>query len=114
MIVQLLYLFSSAAALFVIDEPDFFTEAPPLRSYSVKNDLDPVVLVPGLAGSRIQYKNNTGTAWGTLWLSIFRLLNYKEWAKELTVDYDAETETYSSISQITTRVEDYGGVDVCI
>ena len=38
--------------------------------------------------------------------------DYKEWIKELTVDYDAESETYSSLSTITVRAEDYGGVDV--
>ena len=114
MLLELLCIFSSTSAFIILDEDDFFEETPLLRSYSEKNDLDPVILVPGLAGSRLQYKNNTGSSWGTLWLSIIRLLNYKTWMEQLTVDYDAETETYNSLSSITVRAEDYGGVDVCL
>ena len=102
----------SGSAFNFIEDEYLFEEAPKIKTYSTKSDLDPVILVPGLASSRLQYKNNTGSTWGTLWLSIIRILNYKEWIKELTVDYDAESETYSSLSTITVRVEDYGGVDV--
>ena len=113
MLAQFFLLIGYSSSFLIIDDPDFFTEAPPLsKSYSQKNDLDPVILLGGLAGSRIQYKNSTGTSWGTLWLSVIRFINFKELMEELTPEYDAETETYGNIERITTRPHDFGGVEV--
>ena len=84
------------------------------KTYSTKSDRDPVILPPGLCGSRLQYKNSSGSTWGTLWLQVSSFLNYPAWSYRITPDYDAETETYSTKSDISVRAQDYGGIDVCL
>ncbi|KAH7815926.1 putative Lecithin:cholesterol/phospholipid:diacylglycerol acyltransferase [Monocercomonoides exilis] len=77
-----------------------------------RRDLDPVVLVPGLAGSHLEYRNRTGTKWNTLWLNFGRTLPglWQAYKKVLQVNYDPVTETYSSNPNIVTRPVDYGGL----
>ncbi|KAH7827936.1 putative lysophospholipase III [Monocercomonoides exilis] len=92
------------------DESDELVEF--LDGITRRRDLDPVVLVPGLAGSQLEYRNQTGTKWNTLWLNFGRTIPglWHTYQKALQVTYDPETETYSSNPNIVTRPVDYGGL----
>lgn len=109
MLLLLLAAFQSSFAFF----DELFT--PPSRSKSNKtypklNDLDPIILVPGLAGSRLEYINQSMSDWKTLWIDAAKVTNYKEWIAQLSVKYDADKETYESADGIAIRPADYGGV----
>ncbi|KAH7819765.1 putative lysophospholipase III [Monocercomonoides exilis] len=84
-----------------------------VKTYSERNDLDPVILLPGLGGSRIEYHKNNDAIWKPLWLDISRALpgKYKEYVRELTVMYDSNTDTFSSQPDIVTRPIDFGGIE---
>ena len=77
--------------------------------------LSPIILVPGLMSSRLDYARKGSSEWRPLWFSLDSFLpqHITKWAKYFALDYDAEKDLYSSNSQITVRPHDFGGVDVC-
>ncbi|KAH7815780.1 putative lysophospholipase III [Monocercomonoides exilis] len=77
-----------------------------------RQELDPVVLVPGLAGSHLEYRNKTGTKWSTLWLDFARTLPglLPKYIKDIKTHYDPVNETFLSANHIEVRPVDFGGV----
>lgn len=72
----------------------------------------PVLLVPGLCGSQIQYRNFDWDSWGYLWLNSARTIPILKnlYIQDLQVKYSPSDDTYkSNVSQ--TRPYSFGTVD---
>ncbi|KAH7829340.1 putative lysophospholipase III [Monocercomonoides exilis] len=110
---KLLFLFGIAYSLFdgiISDEPEDLSFT---GKYAPRKDLDPVILIPGLGGSRVEYTLKNESKWKPLWLDVSRALpgKYEEWIRQLTPVYDVNSDTYTSQPDLSTRPIDYGGVE---
>jgi hypothetical protein len=88
-----------------------------LNSVTVRNDRDPVVIVPGLCGSRIESRYRLfgpGTPFSNLWLDVARTLPIASliFVNDFKTSYNPKKDTFSAASHVETRVVDYGGVEV--
>ena len=104
-----------------------FTLATLLEARTTRSHLEPIVLVPGmhftflhllllisgLGGSRLQYKENDDDSWKVLWISLsnFNPFVYEKWVKRMAPIYDPDTDTYNNIDGLQTGPIDFGGVD---
>lgn len=105
-------LFGCACALF--SEIPFHDEpSGRKRGRPILNDRDPVILIPGLGGSRLEYANSSNSKFQTLWINATKLTSYHQWIQDMSVNFDPDAETYSSQPGLTVRPADYGGVGGC-
>eukprot|EP01105_Mastigella_eilhardi_P015142 TRINITY_DN3443_c0_g2_i2.p2 TRINITY_DN3443_c0_g2~~TRINITY_DN3443_c0_g2_i2.p2 ORF type:complete len:412 (+),score=123.58 TRINITY_DN3443_c0_g2_i2:59-1294(+) len=79
---------------------------------------NPVVLVPGLIGSSLESAplSSTDAEWDRLWFSVTRAVNMDKFFDDMSLVYDAATDTYANITGLAIRTidgTDYntGGVD---
>ena len=81
---------------------------------STQQDLEPIILVPGILSSRLEYAFDGYNHWEPLWLDIKSMLppHLKHWAKLFELEYDMKNGLYSTKSGLIVRTVDYGGIDV--
>lgn len=76
-------------------------------------DLSPVLIVPGIGGSVIEYSTNDADKWSSMWLSLSALLpkfflTSSAWKKNMTVKYNKDTLDFENTQNIRTRVPKFG------
>jgi hypothetical protein len=78
---------------------------------SVFGNRFPVILVPGLTGSQIEYKKKEDEDWKVLWFDSFRtIIEINDYINQLSVNYNPKTYEYSS-NGVFTRPYDFEGVN---
>lgn len=106
-----------------IMENDAFHEAIDENRQNIASHLSPVVLIPGLLGSRLQAKTDKTTRvnifcskqsdWQDLWLSIRQLLPIAVdcWLDNARLEYDPSSGFSRSPVGIVSRVPDFGNLE---
>ncbi|KAA6380552.1 MAG: putative group XV phospholipase A2 [Streblomastix strix] len=78
---------------------------------SPRNELDPVILVPGLAGSRLEYREFGGHDYKHMWLDFVKgTVETDKYIKLISPNYNSTSDIYSSAEGIEVRPTDFGGI----
>ncbi|KAK2959725.1 putative Phosphatidylcholine-sterol acyltransferase [Blattamonas nauphoetae] len=92
-----------------VDEENDMVELP--LTYTQKANRDPVVLIPGLAGSQLESRQTNETKWERMWVKVRRVVSdFDQFKKDFVPIYDPVTNTYSNRDGLIVRPRNYGGV----
>lgn len=84
-----------------------------LNFTATRSHREPIIMVPGIVASRLQYRLEGDSSWKTLWYGLNDLnpLDLKNWFKRMCPESDPATGTFTNIAGLETRPEDFGGID---
>ncbi|KAA6383156.1 MAG: putative group XV phospholipase A2 [Streblomastix strix] len=78
-----------------------------------RNSVNPVILVPGLGGSRLDFKSKSSSSskYDTLWLALWDSAFHTSWIKNVSVIFNSSSNQFQSQPDLDVRPVDFGGVD---
>ncbi|KAA6363467.1 MAG: hypothetical protein EZS28_041006, partial [Streblomastix strix] len=85
----------------------------PLKNIKKRNEIEPIILVPGLAGSHIdfKYKHSPTQDLTQLWIDALRLITEpSQFIHDVQPKYIIKNDTYESADHIEAIVTDFGGI----
>lgn len=86
-----------------------------VKQLTVMKDRDPIILIPGVVASKLEYKKKSESdkSYKTLWMDSPRMIPgfINSYIKDLVVDYDPVSDAYSSNSAYDIRPIGFGTTD---